>query len=194
MFKRRKPLGRLAHARELLWPSMGWRRSFRYIRHRIVRLSDSNRKIALGLSLGAAVSFSPILGTHFIQVALLAWLLRANVLAALIGTFLGNPWTYPFIWWGSVEFGSYIMSFFGVTASHALPEHMDLGGLWNMATHHPVRLFLPWMIGGHILGFLVIFPSYALYYQLVRGAKQARSKARLRKVHIVAKEVTGQKE
>jgi uncharacterized protein (DUF2062 family) len=193
MFKRRNPSGKLHHVKELFWPSMGWKRAFRYVRLRIVRLSDTTQKIALGLALGTAIAFSPIMGTHFIQVAFLAWLLEANLLAALIGSFFGNPWTYPFIWWGSIELGSYIMSFFGIAASNALPEHMDLGGLWHIMTDQPVRLFVPWMIGGHILGFLSIFPAYIVYYQVVRGAKSARSKARLHKVHKVACEVTGQK-
>jgi uncharacterized protein (DUF2062 family) len=174
---------------------MGWRRAVRYSRLRITRLSDSAHKIAMGLSLGMAVSFSPIVGTHFIQVLGLAWLLRANVLASIIGTFIGNPWTYPFIWWGSIKFGAFLISFFGLTAAaHNFPADINFSMLWDIIRHEPVRIFLPWMLGSHILALLLFFPSYAGFYRVVVGAQHARSKARLRKVHKVAKEVTGQKE
>lgn len=194
MFKRRKQHTALSHFRELIWPTMGWRRAIRYSRLRVSRLSDSTHKIATGLALGMAVSFSPIIGTHFIQVLILCWLLRANVLSAIIGTFVGNPWTYPFIWWGSIKFGAWLISFFGLSAADSLPADIDLSVLWNMIKHEPIRVFLPWMLGGHILAVISFFPSYAVYYRLVLRAKSARSKARLRRVHKTAMEVTGQKE
>lgn len=173
---------------------MGWARAIQYSRLRVSRLSDSTHKIAMGLALGMAVSFSPIIGTHFIQVLALAWLLRANVISALIGTFIGNPWTYPFIWWGSIKFGAYLTGLFGLSAVESLPADIDLSVLWHLIIHQPVRVFLPWMLGGHILAVISFFLFYPVYYRLVHGAKLARSKARLRKVHKVAKEVTGQAE
>ena len=44
------------------------------------------------------VSFSPFIGFHFLLAILFAYLLRGNLIAALIGTFVGNPFTFPFIW------------------------------------------------------------------------------------------------
>ena len=29
---------------------------------------------------------------------IMAWVLRGNIMAALVGTTVGNPWTFPFIW------------------------------------------------------------------------------------------------
>lgn len=172
---------------------MGFWRAILYIKHRTIRLSDTSHKIAIGLACGTAVSFSPLLGTHFIQAGLFTWLLRGNILAGLIGTFVGNPWTLPFVWWGSVEFGAMIISVFGLSAQ-TLPAEVNLSVLWELITHEPLRIFLPWMLGGYILGFISFFPFYILFYYLVRGAKIARSKARLRKVHKIAREVTGQTE
>jgi hypothetical protein len=37
---------------------------------------------------------------HFVLSALLAYIARANIIASAIGTVVGNPWTFPFIWWG----------------------------------------------------------------------------------------------
>jgi uncharacterized protein (DUF2062 family) len=191
MFKRRNPRGPLGHARELFWPSMGWRRAFRYVRHRIIRLSDSTHKIAGGLAIGAAVTFSPLIGTHFIQCAVLCYFLRFNILASLVGTALGNPWTLPFIWWISFKLGVLVMQQFGYTGFGELPD-INHENFWHIITTYPMQIFAPWMVGGHILAVLVWFPSYILYYGLVKTAREARAKSRLRRVHNVAKEITGQ--
>lgn len=172
---------------------MGWLRAFHYTRHRIVRLSDSTHKIALGLALGTGISFTPIIGTHFIQVGFLAFLFRANLISALIGTFAGNPWTFPFMWWAAIKFGAYLLSIFGVAASETLPEHVDLTTLWHIFTSEPVRIFLPWALGGYLIAFLSVPLTYPVFYRMVCVAKVARAKARLRKVHKAAVEMTGQK-
>lgn len=194
MFKRRHPHTPLQHLRELCWPSMGWRRATRYVRLRITRMSDSTHKIAAGLAVGTSIAFTPVLGTHFIQAALLAWIFRLNFLAAIIGTFLANPWTIPFMWWGSIRLGAAIFALIGVRAETNLPHHMDFHMFWDLLTHEPVRILLPWLTGGYLLALLAWVPSYFIFYYTVRGAKAAKVKARIRKVHKVAMEVTGQPE
>lgn len=193
MFKRRKPLTKFQHLRELCWPTMGWRRAGRYVYLRIVRMSDSTHKIAAGLATGVAIGCTPVLGTHFIQAALLAWIFRLNILAALIGTFWANPWTIPFIWWGSIELGAKIFSFFGVEAKHTVPDHLDFAMLKELLFHEPVRILLPWLVGGYLIALLSWVPSYGVIYFFVRGAKAARKKVKMHKLHKVAMEVTGQR-
>ncbi|WP_330448804.1 DUF2062 domain-containing protein [Paracoccus marcusii] len=43
------------------------------------------------------VNFTPLFGFHFLSAAAVAWIIRGNVLAALLATFVGNPVTLPFI-------------------------------------------------------------------------------------------------
>lgn len=192
MFQRRNSRTVLQNIRELFWPSMGWIRAAKYTRLRIIRLSDTTQKIALGLSIGAAISFTPLVGTHFIQAGFIAYIFRANFLAALIGTFVGNPWTFPFMWWAAMTFGSFIFQAIGLPASVSLPDHMDLSVVWDMIIHDPFRIFLPWLVGGYLIALLSVPVSYMIFYRLVNGAKKARVRARERKLHRVAREVTGQ--
>src|SRR5687768_11738955 len=103
ILKRRNPRPALAKIRQGLWPSMGWGRTLRYYRHRVFRTGDSTYRITAGLASGMAVSFSPFIGTHVGQGLALAWLLRASLLASFIGTALGNPATYPFIFWAAYK-------------------------------------------------------------------------------------------
>ncbi len=98
LFKRRNPRAWYQHLKEWFWPSAGWGRMFQYLTHRVVRIPGSSYSVASGLAFGAAVSFTPFIGLHFLISMGLAWLFRANVVAAAIGTVVGNPWTFPFIW------------------------------------------------------------------------------------------------
>ena len=82
VFRRRQPRTKTQHARELVWPSAGWRRAGKYFWYRIVRMPGTPYSIAAGLACGVAVSFTPFLGCHFIMAAIFAWIIRANLLAS----------------------------------------------------------------------------------------------------------------
>ncbi|MCD8566731.1 MAG: DUF2062 domain-containing protein [Alphaproteobacteria bacterium] len=142
-------------------------------------MSDTTHQIAGGLSIGTWIAFSPLVGTHFIQAATIAWLLRVNILSALIGTLIGTPWTFPLMWWASIELGVYLTSFFGIGSVDTLPENINLTVLWDIATTKPLELFLPWMIGGYALGLVCALLSYVLLFRVVQAAKAARTRAKL---------------
>lgn len=108
MFQRRKKQAVFRRLKGFVWPEMGWRRLWRYVAFRIVRLPGSPRDIAAGFACGAAVSFTPLIGLHFILGMVLARLIGANIVAALIGTIIGNPWTFPFIWVWSYKLGIWL--------------------------------------------------------------------------------------
>ncbi len=91
--------------REFLWPRGGWRRSSYYIFHRMARLPGTPYSLAAGFACGAAISFTPFVGLHFVLAAILALTIRANILSSAIGTAVGNPWTFPFIWIWVYEIG-----------------------------------------------------------------------------------------
>ncbi len=194
MFIRRKPLTKLQHLKEIFWPTMGWMRACQYVKHRVIRLSDSDHRIAAGLATGASISFTPLVGTHFIQAGSIAYIFRFNFIAALIGTFVGNPWTFPFMWWAAIEFGSFLFELVGLPSSKALPDVVTLPIMWDLLWHQPLRIFLPWLLGGYLLGLFSWPFSYVIFYNLVRGAKAARKKAKLMRMHKTAKEITGQKQ
>ena len=98
MFNRRNKLSLGARIAGFFWPSTGFRRAGRYILHRLSRLPGTPYTLAGGFACGAAASFTPFVGLHFILAAILAWITRADILASAIGTAVGNPWTFPFIW------------------------------------------------------------------------------------------------
>ena len=110
MFRRRRPLSWLHLFKELFWPKAGWRRVVTYLKHRVLRLRASPYAIATGFSCGVALSFTPLVGFHFIIAALLAWPLRGNILAAALGTLVGNPITFPIMWGTSYQIGLILLA------------------------------------------------------------------------------------
>lgn len=65
---------------------------------RLQNLQGSRKSIAAGVAWGVAVTFTPFVGLHALLAMFIAWLSGVSVLAAAIGTVVGNPWTFPFIW------------------------------------------------------------------------------------------------
>lgn len=105
MFKRRSYQPVHHRVGNLIWPRIGFRRSVTYIWHRVGRLHGTPHSIAGGFAAGAAISFTPLVGSHFVLATLIAWATRSNIVAALLGTAVGNPWTFPFIWLWIYEVG-----------------------------------------------------------------------------------------
>ena len=63
-----------------------------------MRLKASPHQIALGGAAGVFAAFTPFLGAQMALAAVLAAVCRASVPAALLGTFVGNPLSWPAIW------------------------------------------------------------------------------------------------
>ena len=127
MFKRRIKLPAATVARNFFWPRIGWSRSSAYLMHRLGRLGGSPHAVAAGLASGIALSFTPFVGFHFLFAASLAWIIRGNVIASAIGTAVGNPWTFPFIWVWTFEVGL----LFGAGSHGTAAEKLDFVALFG---------------------------------------------------------------
>jgi uncharacterized protein (DUF2062 family) len=140
MFGRRNPLPVHHRVWSVVWPKAGWRRASRYMAHRVRRLPGTPYRIAAGVASGAAVSFTPFIGLHFVAAALLALLLRGNVVASAIGTAVGNPWTFPFIWTWIYTLGQWLM---GADAASDFPATLDLDYIFE----RPLDVLWPMTLG-----------------------------------------------
>lgn len=183
MFRRRTPLTRLSQIRSVVWPERGFRRLFSYLFQRAVRLHDTSGSVAIGVASGVAASFLPLIGLHFLIAALLALLLRGNVLASAIGTLFGNPWTFLFIWVADYRLGLWLLQqsgFGGQLTEFNLQQLAEVmiiffhfftfsGGVdWHQVAETFEQVFLPMSIGGIVLAVLSWFIAFVLcYYSLV---------------------------
>lgn len=180
LFKRKKRKPFWAHVRNFIWPSMGWTRTYEYIKHRILRLPASNRSIAVGLAAGCVVSWTPLFGFHIIQCFVLCFLARGNYLAGLLGTTFGNPWTFPFLLWASYNVGKYLLIFSG--HGDALINNEELGN------GHPIQIFLPTLIGGYILAAISFPIFYIFFFNMVKAGRIAQKKVK-HKVHDIVEHI-----
>ncbi len=171
MFQRRNKRVWHHNMREFVWPQMGWRRATRYIGHRVARLPGSPYSIAGGFACGAAISFTPFVGLHFVLSALLAWAIRANILASAIGTAVGNPWTFPFIWFWIYQVGCFLT---GRDPNQVLDVELTIEFLWE----HALDIFVPMLIGSIPTALIVWLGFYWPLKYLVAAYQRRRVERR----------------
>ncbi|WP_421723453.1 DUF2062 domain-containing protein [Bauldia sp.] len=168
LFRRRKPQSRTQQIRTAMWPRGSWARSLKYFGKRVLRLSASPHAIALGFAAGVLVSWTPLFGLHFIMAIVIAFLMGGNAIAAFFGTAVGNPITFPFMWWLSYTVGSHILAL-----GPGAPK-LPLGNLAEASWSEILAVLPPMLLGAVPLGLV----SGTLAYFIVRGAVRAYQAAR----------------
>jgi hypothetical protein len=169
--RQRKSLAR--RARDLMWPRAGVRRSAKYIAYRVVRLPGTPYSIAAGFAAGAAVSFTPLIGLHFLLGALLAVVTGGNLIASAIGTAVGNPWTFPLIWSLIYNIGRALL---GMGEGAGVSPDLTLSEIANQ----PMELLTPMLVGAVPTALaawtVFFFPVYlgVRRYQAIRLARRHR--------------------
>lgn len=184
MFRRREKLGWGARVRELIWPSQGWRRAGAYFFHRVKRLPGSPYSISAGFACGAAVSFTPFIGLHFLFGAAVAWLIGGNIIASAIGTAVGNPWTFPFIWALIYRVGCWML---GWEVGHALPEGLSMAYIFEQ----PQAILLPMFLGSlptSLVVWLMLFWPLKKVVANYQGMRRRRREKRRAEIATVAED------
>ena len=170
LFKRREELNNWERFRLWLWPRVSWRRSGLYYLKRILRLSGTPYAVAMGAAIGAGVSLTPFIGFHFLLTFLIAWLLRANMIAGAIATSIGNPFTFPVIWATTYQLGHFILNH-GVPRPPAELEndllHKSWGQLWPIVE--------PMTVGAIPIGIAVGAIVYLVVYKAISAYREGRS-------------------
>lgn len=67
------------------------------------------QRVALSFAVGTAISFSPFLGFHLLIAIVVAFLFRLNKVEMILGTFVNNPWTFPFVYGGAYFLGAWML-------------------------------------------------------------------------------------
>lgn len=183
---------------EFFWPRGGWTRAFHYVKHRMRRLPDSPEKIARGIFAGIVTIFTPFYGLHFLTAAIIAFVVRGNILAALLATFVGNPLTFVPIAYVSVQTGLFLLGRHPnaagdednfaqkfLSAAADLRENLialftDKDANWTALKIFYHDIFYPFMIGGIIPGIIAGLVAYYLSVPIIR-AYQHRRRGALKK-------------
>ena len=181
---RRQRLSVFGHIGNFVWPRAGWKRTLKYTRHRFVRLPGSPHSVAAGFACGVAVSFTPLLGFHFVGAALLAWLIGGNLVASAIGTVVGNPWTFPLIWFWILTLGRWIVG-------SPLDPEIEREITSSSMIGNVKGILFPMMVGGLITGPVSWFAAYYPMKYVIVSYRAARRLRLNRKENLLAAKKTG---
>lgn len=104
-------------------------KSIRCAKAQLVGLDGTPHAVGLGVATGVFAAFLPIFGLQMLSAALMAHVARASVGAAILGTFIGNPLTWPMMWAGSYGLGAIVLGTGGELTSEEQLE--ALRRLWT---------------------------------------------------------------
>jgi len=133
------------------------------------------------------------MGFHFLTAFLVAYIVAGNLLAAALGTFFGNPISFPFIWASTYTTGNFILN----RTTHPEAKHpgdtlnsLEMGNFWEggitalfdqlVGIWHPI--IKPMLVGSIPVGVSVSVVVYLITRWLAvkfkdRRQKQIRAKA-----------------
>ena len=121
---------------------------------------------------------------HFIIAFVVAYLVAGNLLAAALGTFFGNPLSFPIIWASTYTTGSFIIHGSNGPGdgqglqSVAEADWFELGwgGAWDLINSLWEPLFLPMLVGSVPLGSCFGIAAYLLTRWASKTFKDARAR------------------
>ncbi len=149
-------------------------------------LEDTAHRIALGSAVGMSVAFLPILG-QVLLAALIARVVRANVLASLPWTFISNPLTTLPLLYGCYRIGRWLTPGRWELVSwerlhELLLRAQALGWSHGFSSIYAILkdVYVPMFVGGIVVGAVTAVLGYGAISALV-GRLQAR-RDRLRAV------------
>jgi len=143
-------------------------RYLKLIKHKLFRIKDFPESVAIGLAWGAAVSFTPLLGLHLVICYSGTWLMRGNLIAATVGTVVGNPWTFPFFFYLDYKLG--ILFFFKEVENYEFKV--------NFLINNFEGLFYPTLIGSIPISLLVWFLTFFFTKQYLTRYYYEKNKIR----------------
>ena len=152
-------------------PSRGtfnsWRRRLKAFYLRVRSLQGDPHYVAMGMAVGVFVAFTPTIPFHTILTIALAFVFRGSKPAALIGSWLNNPLTFPAFYYGSYRLGVLMLG-------HDIPikfKYNDIRGLMT----HGWDVAIAMITGGVLLGILPAVGAYFATFHLFRRIRAHRS-------------------
>lgn len=159
-----------------------------YLWRRVLRVSATPHQVALGCAIGVFAACTPFFGAQMLLAGGLAYLLRVSVAAALLGTFVGNPLSWPAIWSASYVAGAWMLGLDPAYAAEHLAAHLsDSASLISASIRQPTpqvidatvvnlsSILRPLALGGMLIGLIAAAVSYYPTRRAVRLFQTHRS-------------------
>lgn len=174
LFQRRHRPSRIERLRVAVWPRNSWSRSTRYFGKRVLRLTATPHAIAIGFAAGAFASCTPLVGFHFLTAFACAYIVRGNLIASALGTSIGNPLTFPFIWASTFKLGQWILYGRAPEADPHQVHQRFQEGLFERSFDALWPMLKPMFVGSVPIGLVVGTVSYFIVYKSVEVYQRRR--------------------
>ena len=155
----------------------------------VLHLDETPHQLAKSFAVGVFVAFTPFMGLHTIAVLLLAWALRLNKAAAILGTLVNNPWTIAAVYIGPTYIAVVAMRWFGIDVpsfgfTHLtlrLDRVLDLYSPWQVKFWMLlIKTFRPYivalLVGTTVAGAAASVFSYFLTQSWIMRHREARAR------------------
>lgn len=130
----------------------------------------SPHKLALSLSVGIYIAFSPFIGFHTLITVLVAWALRLNFAVIWLGSHvINNPWTMIPVYAAGYWCGDFLLNgMLGLDMLASNPSWMTYinNFLINYLGITQVSLW-SFLIGGNLLGLCAAFALYPVFKRVL---------------------------
>ncbi len=148
-----------------------YQRYLLYYRWRLMRLRERPEKLAKGLAVGAFAGCFPLFGIQIIIAILLALIVRGNKFAAMMGTWISNPFTYVPIFWFNFEVGQLILH---LSISDIEPNQIEFNwDSWQSLADQGLEIIFTLLVGSFFVGMVI---SCLVYYVTLRTLKKKNQK------------------
>ncbi len=144
-----------------------WKRGFRLFYLRVLRLHGQPEEVAAGMAIGVGIGLTPTVPLHLVLAILVAFLLGKSKLAAALGSQVGNPFFLPFIYILDYKFGQV---FTGTHGPSLMLNDFSASSILNLGWD----IYYPLLVGGGVVGFLSILPTYLVSRKLVILSRERR--------------------
>ncbi|NJD63049.1 MAG: DUF2062 domain-containing protein [Deltaproteobacteria bacterium] len=125
--------------------------------------------LAAGFAVGVFFSFTPLVSLHTVLALLVALVFRLSKIAAAAGVWVNNPYTMPFVFYGCLRLGEWILG----SGFHPLQCELTLEAIVRTAKPCIVPLF----VGTTVVGLAAAAIAYLVVYRIAVRVKSARRKA-----------------
>lgn len=155
---------------------MEWKRTFRYLYLRFVRLRGTPQEISLGFAIGIFWGMFPLPGLQIAIAVLTAALLGSSKFAAMIGTLLGNPFTTLPLTALNLSVGFWIRG--QSWQDFPLEQLQSPQGLFQLSGDVIISYLLGCLISGLGAGIISYFVGIPIVQRIQRRAHQRRLRRR----------------
>ncbi|MEJ2201737.1 MAG: DUF2062 domain-containing protein [Desulfuromonadaceae bacterium] len=142
-----------------MWRRLGLIRQLKLNLLKFIRLRGTPEEIAKGMALGIFIGMTPTFGIQMGIAVLAAFLLGENKLASVLGVWVTNPVTAPFIYALEYESGRLLLGMSRV----GLPAELTFDSLKTLGW----EVLLPLGLGSLIYGVICATLAFALTLRMV---------------------------